>query len=230
MNTTTTLRAFGVIFGLMLLYLLIAGIVGYVFSVRPGCPDGYRAISADGRSSITSKDPTAIISPTPDFPICSSRLSCPQNGPKWAVHQDGSALTNTCDVENCPCTSFQHCPSYVNVVFRQFGYEQRVSLFQVIDPQITDEKPAQDPYDPPYILEVGSRDSCYLTSSTINMLWPPLALGQPCLEDRGILATMQGTPSLMLCAPNKYVDVEMKNGITTSVFMLDRYLQDYKPQ
>lgn len=207
--------------GFMLAYLLIAGLVGYVNSIKTVCSAGQRAISTDGSRSMTGPaGPSSIITPTQDYPFCSPRLSCPQEGLKWAVHADGSALTNSCDVPNCPCSAFQHCPAYASTIFRQFGADARISLFQVIDPTVKDKTKPQDPYDPPYLLSPLERgDRCFLSSTTINSVWPAIQLGQKCLQ--GTLAAISTTPANYVCAPTQFVN-------SNNVFDVDAWMNAYK--
>lgn len=210
--------AIGVSLVMLLGFVMYALLYGFASAQKPVCPRGHRAISVDGEKSRYPTSESDIVTPDADYPTCSPMLSCPLEGQRWAVLPDGSSLTNTCEQVGCPCSAFRHCPAYVNVVFRQFGYEQRVSLFQVIDPLVGDKLKVPDPYDPPYLLKPATRDSCFLTTSTHAMLWPALALGEDCL--RGKLAKLEGTPSLMLCAPNEYVEGD--------VFKVNRYMNDYR--
>lgn len=194
---------FGVILGFLLLFIVIALFVGYTTSLKTPCPAGYRAISVDGSKSRIPKSETDIIVPDLDYPTCSPMMSCPTVGQQWAVAPDGSALTNSCLEPGCPCSAFQHCPSYSSTVFRQFGADSRVSLFQVVDPLVKDPNPPPDPYDVPYVLKPGQRDFCFLTPSTIATVWPMIHLGDKCL--RGTLGKVKTSPSLFVCAPTQYV-------------------------
>ncbi len=186
----------------MILYLILMFIIGWSNSIRPVCPAGYRAISVSGERSLVPKNSSSIVTPDADFPECSPVLSCPE-GQKWAVHPDGSALTNSCLEANCPCSAFRHCPAYASTLFRQFGADERISLFQVIDPLVQQKTKPHDPYDTPYLLFPGFNDSCFLTPGTINMVWPPIKLGDHCL--RGTLGKISTNPSLFVCAPSAYV-------------------------
>lgn len=206
----------------MLTYIIIAGVVGYINSIKPVCPAGYRAISVDGSKSLLPGVSGNIVTPTTDYPICSPQLSCPTEGQKYAFHRDGSALTNSCEEPNCSCTAFQHCPAYASTIFRQFGYDDRISYFQVVDPLAKDPQPPKDPFDVPYLLGVATRDTCFLNSSTIHMMWPSISLGQHCL--RGTLAKIKTNPSLYVCAPSQYV-----NSINGDwIFDVDSYMNAYR--
>lgn len=209
------LIAFSVLLGFIVLYFTIAFSVGYITSLKPVCPRGYRAVSVDGSKSLVPKDNNSIVVRTADYPTCSSMMTCPQ----WAIHEDGSALTNTCDNPGCPCADFQHCPAYASTLFRKFGEDDRISLFQVIDPQAKEKDHPKDPYDTPYILFPGLRDSCYLTPNTLPLVWPPIALGDACLQ--GTLGKIKTTPSLYVCAPTQYV--------TKDEFDVAAYMTAYRP-
>lgn len=205
----------------MLTYIAIALLVGYTNSIKSVCPAGNRAISVDGSRSLVPKSAADIITPTADYPICSPVMSCPENGQQWAIHSDGSALTNSCETPDCQCTAFQTCPAYCSTLFRQFGADQRISLFQVIDPQAKDKARPQDPYDVPYLIEGGHNDSCFLTPTTINSVYPPLALGGKCL--RGTLAALSTNPSLYVCAPTLFTTTTA----TTTTFSVADYMRAY---
>lgn len=206
--------------GFMLIYVFYFLVVGYVKSIRPVCPAGYRAISVDGSRSLMPIDDKDIIVPNADYPTCSPVLSCPAEGQKWAIHPDGSAQTNSCEPNNpgCPCSSFIHCPAYASTLFRQFGFDDRISMFQVIDPQAKEVNKSEDPYDVPYLIVPGDRDSCYLTPSSIDMLWPARILGDKCL--RGTLGKVSTNPSLYVCAPSQYV--------TGDTFDVEAYMRAYR--
>ncbi len=203
-------------------YLVLMFLFGYTSSIRPVCPSGQRALSVDGSKNLLPKSSTDLVTPNADFPICAPRLSCPA----YAVHRDGSALTSNCEEADCPCTQFQHCPVYASTVFRQFGRDDRISMFQVIDPAVREKAHPQNPYEPPYILLPGLRDSCYLTPGTLNMMWPPLKLGDPCL--RGTLAQLSTSPSLYVCGPSQYVkDRIASNGTIVHEFDVETYMTAY---
>lgn len=206
--------------GFMLLYVFFFLLVGYTKSIRPVCPAGYRAISVDGSRSILPVSETDLVVPTDDYPTCAPMSSCPTDGQKYAIHLDGSAQTNSCEPNNpgCPCTAFAHCPAYSSTLFRQFGYDDRVSFFQIIDPQAKDLAKPQDPYDVPYLQAPGNRDSCYLTASSLNMLWPAVILGGKCI--RGTLSKLSTNPSLYVCAPTHYV--------TDDTFDVEGYMRAYR--
>lgn len=203
---------------ILLLYLIIAAIVGLVNQERPVCPRGYRALSVDGSKSITPNIRNDIVVPTLDFPVCAPMNSCPPEGEKFAVLKDGSSLQNVCDEPNCRCSIFQHCPAYVSTVFRQYGADDRISYFQVVDPTLRDTKPPNDPFNPPIIIEPGSRDSCFITEAMREVVWKPLHVGDSCL--RGTLAKLSTNLALLACVPTSYVD-------SSGVFDVSRYLSNY---
>lgn len=203
-------------------YLIIAGIVGYVTSLKPVCSAGERALSTDGsRSIVPSGGANSLITPTQDYPSCGPRLTCPE-GVQWAVHADGSALTHNCEEPDCKCTAFQHCPAYASTIFRQFGADARISLFQIVDPTIKDKNAdgVHDPYDPPYVLFPGNNDRCFLNPATLNMVWPPIQLGSHCLQ--GILGIISTNTGNYVCAPSQYVDSK------THVFDVNAWTNAYK--
>lgn len=211
--------------GIVIGFILYAGFVGFLQSTSSAvvCPAGYRALSVDGSRSKIPKTSADLVVTDSDFPICAPMLSClPLGGLQYAVHRDGSSLTNSCDTPGCACSVYQHCPAFVNVVFREFGSDQRISYFQVIDPTANPPpgsgKTVTDPFDPPYTILQGSRDVCFLNPTTYSLLWPPVPLGQPCL--RGIMAKLD--PSTYLCAPDAYVDTG------TFQFDVERYMANYR--
>ncbi len=215
--------ALGVISLFLIGYVIVAGIVGLPKGLRAPCRQGERAMRVDGSEPRLGKNGELAI-PDADFPICAPILSCPTEGPKWAVQPDGSALTNQCAVDspNCQCSIFQHCPAYASTLFRQFGSDERLSFFQIVDPLVTSDSKPEDPYDPPYLLQVESKDSCYLNANTIQMVWPALKLGDKCI--RGTLGKIKTSPSLFVCAPTQYV--ELVGG--EYIFDVDTYKTAYE--
>lgn len=231
MVDTGILIGISVILAFLLFYVVCFMIYGYYSGLKAPCQKGQRAISVDGSRSLVPTGNIGIVRTTADFPICSEVMSCSDPGLPWAVKPDGSALTTLCDTENCPCTAFQHCPAYVSTAFREYGFEDRVSLFQVIDlhandkaGQDSDSKGTQfkDPYDTPYLLLPGSRDNCFITEGNLNTLWPPIKLGEKCL--RGVLSKLSTNEAIYLCAPARFVDI--KGG--TFVFDVKAYMSSYK--
>jgi hypothetical protein len=200
----------GVILAMFVIFIIIAIGIGFAKSIKPPCPDNNRAISVDGSKSVVDR--------TTDYPFCSPIMSCPTEGLMWAVHADGSALTNSCEYAYCSCTAFRHCPAFASTVFRQFGSDERISLFQIIDPLATEKEKPTDPYDTPYLLKPGSKDFCFLSPTTIDMLSPPLALGGACI--RGTLAKMSTVPSQYVCAPSAYV--------SNNIFNVEAYMNVYR--
>ena len=217
-----TVKEIFIVVGLAILsliaYLLYAGFTGYLKSAKSPCQLGYRAINVDGSASINPAGPGQLVTPNADFPICAPTLSCPVDGEKYAIHRDGSAQTNSCEEANCRCTIFPHCPAYVNTVFRQYGSDERISLFQVVDPMVIDPLNIKDPFDPPYLFPPGSRDTCMITEAMRQTVWEKLELGEPCL--RGTLAIMSDNRMLMACVPSGYVDEQ-------NVFQVETYLAAY---
>ncbi len=203
----------------MIGYLILMFVIGWTVAIRPVCPAGYRAISVDGSRSKVPKTESDIVTPDQDYPICSPMLSCPL----LAFHPDGSSLTSSCVEPGCPCTSFMHCPAYSSTLFRSFGEDERISMFQIIDPSAKDASHGQDPYDVPYLLTPGSRDACFLSSTTIDMVWPPMKLGDQCL--RGTLAKIKNNQSLFVCAPTSFVSESPTDGF---VFDVDAYMTAYR--
>lgn len=222
--TRLGLAIVGSAIGILIVYLITAGFIGYFNSLRPVCPKGYRALSVDGSKSIVPDLNGNLVQTDSDYPVCSPMLACPTNGAKYAVLKDGSALGNACDESNCKCTIFQHCPAYVSTLFRQFGADDRISLFQVVDPMVNTDVKIPDPYNPPNILYPANNDSCFLTASTRPSVWPALALGAPCL--RGTLAQLSTNPSMMACVPGgPFITSTPPNGIP--VFDVDAYMRAY---
>lgn len=201
------------VIGAMLLgFVAISLLIGWTNSIRPVCAAGERAISVDGSRSRVGK---TLVTPDADYPICTSRMKCPF----WAIHPDGSALTDTCVAADCPCSAFRICPAYASTIFRQFGRDDRISLFQIVDPlaREADLKP-ENPNDPPYLLLPGSVDSCFLNDVSIKTVWPAIALGDRCI--RGTLARIKTNPKQFVCAPTRFVE---KTAGGDFLFNIDAY-------
>lgn len=214
--------AFAIAAAVLLGYLIIAFITGYLNQLRPVCPRGYRALSVDGSKSRLPATEDDFVVPDQDFPICSPILACPVVGLQYAVQHDGSAMQSICDLPNCPCSVYQHCPAYVSTVFRQFGAEERVSYFQVVDPQVRNKNTPPDPFNPPILITPNSNDSCFITEAARQLVWPRLEVGQPCL--RGTLAKLSTNTALMACVPTAFIG----DDTTPGVFNVQKYLDAYR--
>lgn len=205
-------------------YIIMAGITGLIRSAKVPCSSGQCIISADGQNRIcaaSGSNVKTLMTPNDDYPICVDALNCPSGFP-YAFHADGSALTNTCETPGCSCSIFQHCPAYVNVVFRMFGSDERVSFYQVIDSNVSDDK-IQDPYDPPYAINVGRQDErCFVTVSNIDMISDKLVLGDQCAGGRGTFAQLSTNTELAACVPTNFV----KPG--TTIFDVEKYMTNYR--
>lgn len=222
--TRDIIIAVAVLSSFLVVYLVVAGIIGLLHKNSIVCPAGFRAISIDGQRSKLPKTSSDLVVTDADYPLCSPMLSCPTQGQKWAVHRDGSALTNTCDLPGCQCTIFQHCPAYVGTLFREFGREQRISLFQVVDPNANPSSGIAsgipDPFDPPYGIIAGERDTCFLNPTTLPMVWPAINFGDKCI--RGKLSKLKTSPNnIFLCAPDSYVDAQGE-------FDVESYMANYR--
>lgn len=200
----------------LFLYFCAMMIIGYISQIRPTCARGYRAISVDGSKSITPTTPEDFVVPNKDFPICAPMGKCPNEGVKYAVLEDGSSLQNVCSTPGCQCTAFQHCPAYVNVVFRRFGADDRVSYFQVVDPQVQGKLQPPNLYSPPILLEQD--DLCFISDEMRQSVWPKLASGDPCI--RGTLAKLSTNQALLACVPTEFIDGD-------GVFDVQKYMDNY---
>lgn len=191
-----------------LLYLFMAFIQGYSDIKTIPCAPGECVMTSDGTSKICPTSPQEIQIPNYKYTICVPPLSCPKEGIKYAVHQDGGALTNSCDVSGCPCSLYRSCPAYVLSVFKSFGSEPRISYFEAMDPLFGDDH-VQNQFSPPYILN-QKNDECFLSQQKLLSVYNKTFLNSAdnykntCL--RGVLAEIASKPKMYGCVPEKFVD------------------------
>ncbi len=212
--------------------LLFTGLIlfqGYTSShkgIRP-CSPNQCIMKADGSQKLCPKSITETLIPNYQYTMCVDSMTCPVE--YFAVHGDGSALTERCDVAGCPCSLYRRCPPYILTVFRLFGSEKRTSYFQVIDPLY--ENPAtnpdgpfvSNPFSPPYVLN-HSTDYCFISQQQITLIYPFLNsqsnFKNPCI--RGVFAEIASKPRTYGCVPEAFVNS------TTNIFDEKSFFNSYK--
>lgn len=177
---------------IIILGFLLVGMIllqGFADVKTIPCASGQCIMTADGSKKLCPDKLNGIMLPNYKYSQCVEAMSCPQEGVKYAVNSDGSAITNTCDVRGCACSLYRRCPTYIGTIFRLFGAEKRISYFQVIDP-------IPNAFSPPYILNKNT-DQCFLPASQIDLIYPALNVSDKCL--RGVFAEVKSKPGVFAC-------------------------------
>lgn len=207
-----------------LLYSTLILLQGYGDQKTIPCKVGQCIMTSDGNQKICppADNPNQVMVPNYKYAQCVDSLTCPTEGVKYAIHADGSALTNTCDKPGCSCSLYKRCPPYVTTVFKQLGSGERISYFQAIDPlyknKATDEGPfVENPYSPPYIIN-NDTDQCFLPQSQVTLIYPALKVMDKCYL--GIFAEIKSKPYTFACVPDAYVN-------SSGIFDDTKFYSDY---
>ncbi len=204
------------------IFIGISLLQGYSTNVKNvPCGIGECIMNPEGSEKICPANINDIVVPNYRYSQCVPSMGCSVTGggsASYAVHQDGSALTSTCDVPGCPCSIYRRCPPYILSLFRPLGAEDRISYFQVLDtlyPKVS------NPFSPPYIID-NTTDECFMTLTQIPSIYPSISAGSQCF--RGVFAKIASKDNTYGCVTpgSKYFNS------STNVFNDVEFLADYK--